>query len=235
MAEKTLASEYALARKKYPGLPAKQAVLIARGRLRPLEFEWEDGYRSLVTLSAKTEREGFDIELVVAYEQYPVHEYDETSDDTGIRNPHFRWNGEQYGVRHKRFIALESGNTVRELAEYYNKAGASRNVAWEDARESLAKEAEWVTDEQYTEYVLTAKASVDGIELGSASTGGFDIGPDVWGEELQREVESGFVDTGLIEEAIEEARENLASVIAKEQARLARMVALTPLPEGVRL
>lgn len=222
-----LASEYRRLRKENPSLPAKQAILWAKGNLRPLELDWEDGPGWPVALTAQTTRGGFDIRINVTYDEYGSQNYSETDVDTGIRNPRFRWEGDEYSSRGgKRFIALESDNTVRELAPYLRKMGASKNVAWEDARESLRDEAAIYMAEDYSEYVITVRASVNGTVLGDASIGGVDV-TNTWGERFYREIEDvALHESMLIEEAIDEARESLAPAIEKEREHLARMEAL---------
>lgn len=223
---------YRQERRKDDRLPARYALAIARAKHRDLRYEWDESQvgfgHSLGVARAAFEQDGFDIEVNVSYEDAPDPTYSETSDDTGIRNPHFRYNGEwqDYGNRHQRYIQLEGGDTVRELAGYYHKAGDSRNVAWERARKSLASEVKVYVNDLYTQYAIRVTASVDGEELGVATLNCVDIG-DVWGEEFHREIEGVLSDTDMIGEAIEEARENLAPAVEKEREKLARMEALT--------
>lgn len=207
MAEQTVETEYRRIRKEHPYMSAKQAILWARGNLKPTILDWQT-FSGRGFASATGKVEGFDISVVADYDQYWSDSVvTETDDDTGIRNP--AYNHDDYYRRHKKFLSLESDSTVRELATYYHKAGESRNVAWEDARTSLQKEAEDYLGDDYVRLIITVKASRLGIELGSAS-----ISSDYiidW-RDIERELDSTVYEHGLVDEAIEEAKENLESL-----------------------
>lgn len=211
MTDVRVAAEYLRLRKEHPSLSANQAMLWARGNLKPTELKWEtfEGNHFAV---GRGERDGFDVRVVVDYDEYPSQTAPTpTDDDTGIRNPDFEYDEYDY-QRGKRFLELESGSTVRELAPYYNRAGASKSVAWERARESLQEEAEAYLSDDYVQLVYRAEVSVGGAKLGEEALGS-DLIIDY--RTLEKELDNTVVETGIIEEAIEQAKENLPSLVAK--------------------
>lgn len=111
------------------------------------------------------------------------------------------------------YIPGEAGS-VAERAAYHRKAGASKSVALDMARETLAEELRYVTDDYGPSiYVLTATASRNGIELGSASVGGIEI---AWSDITRTDGSEYFAEVAddLIPEAIADAREALKGLVA---------------------
>jgi hypothetical protein len=180
--------------------------------LRPTTLTWTTFPNNYVAVGRVTQ-DGFDVRVIVDYDQYTDPRVEETDVDTGIRNPRFRWTGDPWDTRHtKRFLSLESETTVRELAPDYRTSGMSRHVAWETARVSLQKEADAYMEDDYCEYVMRAEASIDDIKLGeSFSLGGIEVESY---RTMERDFEDAAVENGLIEEAIAEARKSLAKLVA---------------------
>lgn len=208
----TTAEEYRRLRRKYPYNPASQTILWARGNVKDPELDWKTFVGRHVAV-ATTVRDGFDIRVTVDYDENADPMVEETDTDTGIRNPRFRWTGDAWDVRHiERYLSVESGTTVRELAPYYHDGGDSKNVAWERARQSLQREAEAYMADDYAEYVIKATASLDGIELGSGAIGGCDVDSDA---RFEKELDNLVSETGVIEEAIAEARDNAKKLDAR--------------------
>lgn len=206
MSEQTLAEEYFRIRRKHPWLPSSQTILWARGNLKPLEFEWETFVGRHLAVGTGT-RDGFDIRIEVDQSEYVTSQYEFTDEDTGIRNPNFKWEGDPYYSRNQqRFIQLESETTVPDLAKDYNRRGEARGVAWETARESLQKEANDIIEGNEVEVYITATVSIKGARLGSDSIGStLTIS---YGSEMERDCDNLVLETGVVEEAIEEARES---------------------------
>lgn len=200
----TLATEYGRIRHKHPDLPSKQAVLWARGNLKPLEFEWDTFVGNHLAVG-KGKRDGFDIRIVVDQSDYVTSQYDFTDQNTGIRNPNFTWKGDEYSSKNQsRFIQLESDTTVPDLAKEYNKRGEARGVAWETARESLQKQADDIINGEEVEVVVTVTASIKGAVLGESSVGS--VLALSYGLEMERDCDNVTLETCLVEEAIEEGR-----------------------------
>jgi hypothetical protein len=206
-----VSANYRRIRARVPSLPAKQAILWARGNAKPRTLTFTHAGRSLG--AAIIERDGFKVVVTIDYDDMPSERVTTTDVNTGIRNPNFEWRGDEYASRgENRFLQLESESTVREIAPYYHKGGASKNVAWEDARESLQKEAERYLEPDYAEYIVKATAFKEDIELGSSPTiGGIEIDED---EDFDKQFEDAVFETGVIDEAIEDAREHLARLVA---------------------
>ena len=155
-----------------------------------------------------------------------------TDKNTGIRNPEFRWLGDQSETNYQyrndpehgcRFIALESDSTVPELAKEYRKH-MGRHEAWEAARESLRDEAAVYLDPGFTEYALEATASIAGVELGSNGISGCEVDDSVL---LEKQLDDLCEETGVIDEAIAEARDNLEKVTAAQRAKVAALEAVS--------
>lgn len=221
---KTL-NEYRAIRKRDPRLPAKIALSWAKRVEAPLELEWDTFGRGGVA-TATGERDGYDVSVTVDYDPYRQIDITFTDDnDTGIRNP--KYHGPDGWNREKKFIELESGYTVAALAEdLRGRSGRSKNVAWEEARQSLQDEAAMYLGEDYIMVTVDVSVSVDGVVLGEAS-----IGSDfqLWqpGSSFERELEDCVIENGLIAEAIDNAKENLDSITEKQRKRLAKLEALT--------
>lgn len=215
-----VADRYRRLRRKHVTLGADQALRWAKFEERPMAFDWS-GSSGRHVRAATTTCDGFDVRVVVDYDEYADRRAEYTDNDTGIRNPDFDWTDDG-GYRHrnnerkgKRYIELESGYTVPDLASDYNKMGMSKSVALDVARQSLASEAREYLSDEWASYVVTVKVSVAGIELGTASLGGIETGGDYSDE---REFESAVIDHDLIREAIDEARENMARLVAAKTA-----------------
>jgi hypothetical protein len=208
-----LQTEYRRIRREHPYVQAKNAFLWARGNIKPTELQWETFGNHFA--SAKTQRDGFDIRVIVDYDEYPTDPMvSETEDDTGIRNPAYQGPDD---YRHSRFLSIESGETLRGLVPYYRKQGDAKNVAWERARQSLQDEAKAYLSDDYVRLVITVKVSKKGIELGSASIG-TDLIIDY--KTLERELDDAVSEAGLISEAIDEARKNLAELLTDTEGGL---------------
>jgi hypothetical protein len=225
-----LQAEYLNIRRKHPWLPSKQAILWAKGNLKPLALEWitfPNGH--FAEAKAFESPEGYDIRVVVDYDEYASVDITFTDDpSSGIRNPRYvypdrGWGGRETGSD-KRYVQLESDYTVAQLAKDYHERGESKGVAWEHARESLEDEAKGYLGEDYVQLIVTAIASIDGVEIGRGG-----IGTDLiidYGT-LERELDNAVEETGVIFEAVENAKENVTAIVERERTRLARMEALT--------
>lgn len=95
-----------------------------------------------------------------------------------------------------------------ELVAYHRKAGASKSVALDLARESEAAELAALSEWGPAVYVLTVKASRNGITLGRASCGMIEI---AWSDITRTDGTEYLAEIAddLIPEAIAEAREAL--------------------------
>lgn len=197
------------------GHGARDSLSLARMTSRSLEYDWDHSYGAEVA-TATFEHEGFDVKVKVDYEQYVSSFPEPTEDDTGIRNPRFKWTGDSWDTRHtERYLTLESGNTVRELAEYYNKAGQAKHAAWEAARISLNEEAEAYFRDDYAQYVIGVEVSFDGVVVGQADVGGVELDDE---QSTEAGVEDIVRQDGLLDEAMSEAREALAEHDSKIHA-----------------
>jgi len=214
----TAAEEYRRLRRKNPGLPAKQAVLWARGNVKPSTLDWTLYEGSHVAVG-RTTRDGFEVRVIIDYDTDTYGRVEETDTDTGIRNPRFgqRWTGDSWDTRNvRRYLSLESDSTVKELASYYHKAGASKNVAWEEARESLQEEAERYLSDDHAEYVIHAKAYLDGVPMGeSGYVGGYEVDDR---ESFEKQLDDFAHETDCIDEVIEEARAKVRALDVKIHA-----------------
>ena len=215
MDEQTLRN-YRRLRSKNPTLGASNALRWAKSLAKPLSYDWSVNPGRHVN-AATTTRDGFDIRILVDYDEYADRRAEYTDNDTGIRNPDFDWdNGDGYYYRNnpqkgKRYIEVESGYTVPSLADDYHKMGMSKSVALDVARKSLEDEAREYLADEWASYVITVKASLAGIEMGSASLGGTEVSMDTPAE---LEFEVTLDDYDLIGEAIEDARSALLLLTA---------------------
>lgn len=204
-------TEYRRLRRETATLGAQHALRWAKSIVKPTEFEFHQSGRGSAVSTARATREGFDIRIDVEYDDYDAESrVTGTDKDTGIRNPKFNWSGDSWNHRHdRRFLELESGSTVREIATCYHDMGMARHVAWETARQSLQKEAEGYIDND-TQYAVIVTASLDGIDLGDASIGGV----ETTYRTHDRDIEDVVAEGCMIDEAIEHAREELARLVA---------------------
>lgn len=214
--DEALVKEYRKTRKEHPLVGAKQALLIAKHNLKPLRFEFSPSGRHVAY--AEVEDGPFTLVATADYDEYNEARYSYTDKNTGIRNPDFDWlgsysetnwryrNNDQKGSR---FIELESGYTLPELAKDFRGYGMSKNVAWETARASLEDEFEAYRGDmpEVTSYVITVTVMADGAELGSASIGT----ETTWAHE-ERDINDAIEDCGLVEEAMAEAQARLAKL-----------------------
>lgn len=215
----TAAEEYRRLRRRDPGLPSKQAILWARGNVKAPTLDWTL-YAGNHVAVGKTTKDGFEVRVIIDYDDDGYGgRVQETDTDTGIRNPRFgqKWTGDSWDTRNVcRYLSLESDSTVRELASYYNKAGASKSVAWEYARESLQEEAEEYFADDHAEYDIHAKAYLDGVFMGeSGYVGGFEVDGR---ESLEKQFDDFALETDCIDEAIEDAREKVRALDVKIHA-----------------
>jgi len=197
------------------GNGAKVSLDIARHYVKPTTLDWKVTFDRHLAIGRGTV-DGFDIRAVVDYDDR-TYDYDFTDTDTGIRNPQYRWDGPGSEAK---FIALESGETVRGLAPYLRKQGMSKHVAWETARLSLQEEARTYFNNEIILVGATVTASTEGVDLGSTSFG-FDLSDD----HLEQDLDDAVMDA--VSEAIYDARENLDKVIAAERTKLSALEALT--------
>jgi hypothetical protein len=96
--------------------------------------------------------------------------------------------------------------------DYCRSQGMSKSVAWDAARQRERDEAKEVTwDYGPSVYVLTVKASRNGIELGRASLGGIEI---AWSDITRTDGSEYLAEIAddLVPEAIADAREALAGL-----------------------
>lgn len=220
----TTLKTYRRLRKENPTLGARNALSWAKSLDKPLAFDWSGNPGRHVN-AATTTREGFDVRIVVDYDEYAERRATLTDKDTGIRNPDFDWDdGDGYMYRNNpqkgcRYIELESEYTVVQLADDYHGMGMSRSVALDVARKSLEDEAREYLSDTWASYVVSVKVSIGGIEMGSAGIGGVEVG-DGYGGYVhdEREFESSVEENGLIEEAIDEARKSMTRIIAAKEA-----------------
>ncbi len=97
--------------------------------------------------------------------------------------------------------------------DYCRKAGMSKSVAWDAAREREREELRYVTaDYGPSVYVLTVTASRNGIDLGSANVGGIEI---AWSDVTRTDGSEYLAEVAedIIPEAIAEAREALKGLL----------------------
>jgi hypothetical protein len=219
MDEQTLRN-YRRLRSQNPTLGARNALRWAKSLTKPLAYDWSVNPGNHVN-AATTTREGFDIRILVDYDLYADRRAEYTDNNTGIRNPDFDWDdGDGYHYRNNpqkgnRYIEVESGYTVPSLADDYNKMGMSKSVALDVARKSLEDEAREYLADEWASYVITVKASLSGIEMGSASLDGTETSMDTRDEV---EFEVTVDDYDLIGEAIENARESMTHLLAAKEA-----------------
>lgn len=204
--------EYRRLRRENPTLSARNALAWAKAKDRETRLEWDTFGNHVGVGTCK--REGFDITVFVDYDEYggdyPVSE---TDVDTGIKNPDYH-GPDDYYRQHKPFLELESGETLPELAKYYRKAGMAKNVAWEFSREALANEAKQYRSDDYIRVVFRAEARFEGVVVGRAAGFASDFVID-WRGGFEQDLDEAVYDTDLIEEAIEDARETVARIVAK--------------------
>lgn len=217
--DEALVKEYKRIRKAHTTLPASQAILWARGLLKPTTLDWELWTGRHVAVG-KGKVDGFDVRAVVDYDDYATYDIGFTSEDTGIRNPH--WHDGK--PDRDKYVTLESG-TVRELAPYFHKAGMAKNVAWEYARKSLTEEAASYLDNKVMCLVAHVTVSVAGVEVGE----GGHIGTELLDTEyrLEKELDDFVSECGMVEEAIEDARKSLPAMVEAQKAIAASLEGLT--------
>jgi hypothetical protein len=124
------------------------------------------------------------------------HRHDPDDGGYAYRNREYRW-----------FVPMQ---TASELREGFSRAGMARHVADCRARETVERDYRAVADPYRCEYVVTVTAYREGIEQGSASLGGVDIGDD-YTANLVYLSETADELTG---EAIDAARDALARLAA---------------------
>lgn len=208
---------YKRIRKSNPVIGAKSAMQWAKGQTRQERLPWGSGAGNHAAL-AVFERDGFTVRVIVDYSDEPQDRVHETDENTGIRNPRFRWTGDSWDTRHvERYLALESDYTVRQLAEDWNGRpyGMSKSVAWDEALASLTKEAEGYLADDFTEYNVTVEVLFEGAELGTASVGGFEPDEFQFAEQVG---DMAALDEGLLDEALYEARAAVKELDAKLHA-----------------
>lgn len=211
-------------RARADGTPAAQAVRLARW-IAEDRIETPE-YGSPVTL----ERDGFTITLSVDYDEgltladlgYGTFVdgrendagYQSRPDPEAVPNPYRDSRNVSNGAA---WYLPGMGGTLAERAAYNHEHGASKSVALDLARESVNDELRHVTwDYGPSVYVLTVKASRNGITLGRASLGGIEI---AWSDVTRTDGSEYFAEVAddLIPEAIDEAQEALKGLVAHAQ------------------
>jgi hypothetical protein len=105
-----------------------------------------------------------------------------------------------------RYLELESGETVSNLADFYRKHGMSRAVARETAESDLAKWARQESETNYFSCVVTAY--VNGTKLGESSLYGIGESDDYDAAIAYR----AEIVSELLSDAIDNAQHNLESL-----------------------
>lgn len=95
-----------------------------------------------------------------------------------------------------------------EQYDAYRRQGQSRQVAWDMTKEWVESQLEMLFSSPLTQCVVFVKAYKEGIELGATV-----MGTDVSGDDEGRDYIFEMVDDhGMIEEVIEEAKENIGKL-----------------------
>lgn len=160
-----------------------------------IELAWQD-YDSRATF----ERDGFTFSITVEPDDDTdlswLGEWTNTHEPGAVKNPNH-----SPGQTFEWFVPTY---TYAERVCHLREAGRSRGVAAEEARAAVEKDAATAVD--YVEYVIGAKCSREGVELGVAYLGGVGLGDDY----AANRVYVAEVAAELIDEAADEAAETLA-------------------------
>lgn len=209
-------------RARAAGIPARYALALARTDHHPLVPD----YGSPVTF----DRDGFTITATLDYdggmtladlgyghfldgsEDWRTG-YERRPDPDAVPNPHRDSRNPSNGAGW--YVPGAAGTLRERYAEYRrDEYGMSRAVAWDKARESVEDELRTVTDDYGpAAYVLRVEASRNGIDLGSASLGGIEVGQ--WDPITRSHGEAYLAEAmdDIAPEAIAEAREALAGLL----------------------
>lgn len=184
-------------------------------------WEQERGgrYRGTGLVNLTTERGGFTMHAWI--------EYDEglTLDDMGMGTLDEERGGDRWaqavfassqgysrttGDNANRWYHLQD---AQGLFDYYRKDGASKATADAWVREAAERGAGDLNDAN--PYIIIVTAEREGIELGRASLGGYGLDPDDF--DYDRQVATAIEESGMADEALDEARATLAR-LTEEQA-----------------
>lgn len=128
--------------------------------------------------------------------------------------------------------AVDNGQGLDGLADGYRGLGYARGPAYELAMRECRRGARQLVDG--SAWILSARVSVAGDELGSDAIHGYTLGPDDRGSRLEALIEEGIAEHGLAWTALAQAREELerlAEVHAERSADAAEAAFRELLPE----
>lgn len=174
------ATARAYRRHRADGMRARDALALARYQTAPMEWEW---HNDTATLPADVTAP-FTVRVRIAPDYYPDPFSDDTRDDaldTGSVRADGAvryWTSAYGGTGRPRWSAdgraryiVPGGDSLDDLTRYYRSSGMARHPAYARALDNL-RDRGHALDRDDTAYVIvTATASLDGIELASASIG----------------------------------------------------------------
>lgn len=216
--ELTLRKErYHELRTKHPHVRAIDIWRWAQDRKPSLELEWEE-YGSGEGLQTSIERDGFTVLLHIKrdYDAAPGGLFTDTCDDEPQLHlcPNHRCEPERRESGTFRYYIPESGETFDGLLQYFRRS-MSKHDAWVRARKLIRDDVSHACNPEWESFGVIAEVTKRGVELGHASVWGFEFSEDAWGMNATqvREATDFFEDAGVIEEAIEQAKDKLAELL----------------------
>jgi hypothetical protein len=223
-ATETARDRYRENRRKYHGVSARTAWQWATAEPPPA-LDWEEYGRGLESgYKVELERDGFNVTIkaLYDYDHEPFETFTDTESDFTVQTPEWdafmartegRGDDLNYGYRAPdKYRYVELGFSYAETVAYYRNAGCSRGVADFQAREDIRKARDNAVREDRSVFWFKVSAYRAGVELGTASFGGYEIDPDASYTDTLNELSSAVHESDLVAEAIAEARETLETL-----------------------
>lgn len=191
------------------GLRTSSALRLARTIVAPPTGGLEWGTSRDYTPVGTGTIDGFEVSVRVL----PQYDYD--ASDYGTFTDTWSPEAIPTGKRNSREFAwfVPAMETTEERRRYLNgAAGMSRHTAWLTALEYARHDMRLAREPEA--YCVRVTVSRQGVELGSAALYGYDVDPDTpSGHTFALLQDWAVSDSGVIEEALEEAREALGRLV----------------------
>jgi hypothetical protein len=227
---KQIAERYRAIRAEHPDMRARYAFSWAKREITdpPLALDWQDYNRGMDSgKTATLERDGFQVNVkaLYDYDSEPDVTFSNEPDAAGsVEHPEWRAFMERtdgygddpnYGYRTPDVYRWITPNyvTVAENRDYYAQNGYSRNDANLKAQSDIRQIALDAISEDRNVFWIRVTVYREGVELGSDSLGGIDLGRFESDAKFERELSEAVEDNGMIDTAISEANETLSRLI----------------------
>jgi hypothetical protein len=194
----------------------------------PPALDWQDYNRGMDSgKTATLERDGFQIVVraLYDYDAEPEVTFSNEPDASGsVEHPEWRAFMERtdgrgddpnYGYHTPdvwRYIT-PNNVTLEENRTYYASIGYSRNDAYLKAQSDIRRIALDAISDDRNVFWIRVTAYREGVELGSDSLGGIDLGRFESDAKFERELSEAVEENGMIDSAISEANETLSRLL----------------------